>query len=174
MFTRWWSTDGLRALLVRLLALAGAVGLFTALTGIPANAWVNADTIFRSWATGVCIDSNWAGQAYTLGCNGGNFQNWWPAGDGWTGCGYYGCGPVVVLKNDETDLALDSNAGGSVYTNPYLNWDNNMYQRWLMTGNDTVTQLENVQTGLCLQTNGQGDLFTTDCGSNFQDWKQGF
>jgi hypothetical protein len=170
----WRSFGSVRRHVVRFVCLAGAVGLTTVLTGAPAHAWVGTDTVLRSWATGVCADSNWAGAAYTLGCNGGNFQNWWPAGDGWNGCGYYGCGPVVVIKNVETDRALDSNTGGSVYTNPYLNWENNRYQRWLMTGNNTVTQLQNVATGLCLQTNGHGDLFTTSCGSNFQDWKQGF
>jgi hypothetical protein len=43
-----------------------------------------------------------------------------------------------------------------------------------MTGNDTVTQFQSVETGLCLQTNGDGSLFATSCGSNYQDWKQGF
>jgi len=153
--------------------VASVVVLTAVIGGAPAEAWIGRTTIFRSWATGVCLDSNWAGRAYTLGCNGGNFQNWWPGGAGYKACGAYGCGPVVVIKDNETDRALDSDWAGRVYTNPYVNWQNNMNQRWLMTGNDTVTQLQNVATGLCLQAMA-GVLFTTGCGSNFQDWRQGF
>jgi hypothetical protein len=133
---------------------------------------VGSETILRSWATGVCVDSNYAGNAYAIGCNGGNYQIWYPAGTGSVGCGFYSCGPIVVLRNHETDRLLDSNSGGSVYTTQY--WPGRNQLRWLMTGNDRVTQFQNFETGLCLQTNGHGDLFTTACGSHFQDFRQGY
>jgi serine/threonine-protein kinase len=138
-----------------------------------AEAGIGSLTILRSWATGVCVDSNYAGSAYAIGCNGGNFQNWFIGGYGLWACGAYGCGPVVGLRSNETNLVLDSNWAGAVYTHVYVP-DNDANQEWLMTGNDTVTQFQDVATGLCLHTNGDGALFTTGCGSNFQDWRQGF
>jgi hypothetical protein len=150
----------------------GAIGMSVTLAATSAEAGIDSDTILRNWATGVCVDSNYAGAAYAIGCNGGNYQNWFIGGYARGACGSYGCGPVVGLRSDETNLVLDSNRAGAVYTHNYL--DNDANQEWLMTGNDTVTQFQNVATGLCLQTNGDGVLFTTGCGSNFQDWRQGF
>lgn len=155
----------------RLLLVLAATGTATMFATGTSQAAISSDTILRSWATGVCVDSNSRGDAYAIGCNGGTYQTWFVAGTGLRGCGHYGCGPFVVLRNDATDRVLDSNSAGAVYTNPS---NGGSYQKWVMTGNDTVTQFENVQTELCLQTNGDGRLFTTGCGSNYQNWKQGF
>jgi hypothetical protein len=160
-----------RRVLLALGAIGASVALSMTLTAAPAQAWVGTDTILRSWATGVCVDSNYAGAAYAIGCNGGMYQLWYPGGNAVFLCGFYGCGPSVILRNDETNLVLDSNYAGAVYTLP---WNGGNYQNWLMTGNSYVTQFQNAQTGLCLQTNGHGDLFTTYCGSNYQDWRQGY
>ncbi len=134
---------------------------------------MGTDTILRSWATGVCLDSNNAGNAYAIGCNGGLYQKWYPGGMGITACGLkYGCGPVVVLRDDATNRVLANDVSGAVYTNDYAT--NNHHQWWIMTGNNNVTHFQNFFTGQCLQSNGNPSIFTTTCSSNFQDWKQGF
>lgn len=155
----------------RLLLVLAATGVATTLATNTAQAGVGSDTVLRSWATGVCADSNSSGAAYGIGCNGGDYQKWYIAGNGRWADGRYGRGPVVVLRNDATDRVLDSNSGGAVYTNPLNSGPN---QLWIMTGNDSVSQFQNLATGYCLQTNGDGPLYATTCGSNFQDWKQGF
>ena len=55
------------------------------------------------------------GNVYTLGCNGGNFQNWY------TGFG------VPILYDAQTGLCLDSNYNGNVYT---LGCNGGNYQNW--------------------------------------------
>jgi Ricin-type beta-trefoil lectin domain-like len=161
----------------RLFSLMGVVCMAVVLTGAPAKAGLESITMLRSWPTGECIDSNRAGQAYTLSCNFGGFQRWFlmPVAPGseperW---GDYGRGPVVYIRNMETGLVLDSDHGGHVYTNPHLDFGN-QHQQWIMTGDDNITQFQNVATGKCLTTGTYGDLHTNKCGWDHQYWRQGF
>ncbi|MFF1738164.1 hypothetical protein ACFVXB_43715, partial [Streptomyces sp. NPDC058247] len=64
-------------------------------------------TIMRSLATGRCLDSNYAGYAYTLPCNGGAYQSWQRVGDG---------NGREIIKNAQTGMCLAANAVGSLYT----------------------------------------------------------
>jgi hypothetical protein len=74
----------------------------------------------RNFATGRLLDSNGAGDVYTLGDNGGNFQRWKSY--------YNSCLNNYILQNQATGRVLDSNASGKVYTLPYK--AGNYYQKW--------------------------------------------
>lgn len=97
-------------LAVALAALAlGVLPAPAAAAGSPNYRYVNLET-------GRCLDSNYAGNVYTLPCNGGNFQNWGGVNTG-------------RLVNRETGLCLDSNYAGNVYT---LGCNGGRYQGWLL------------------------------------------
>src|SRR5438552_3131898 len=79
------------------LSIASLLILWMSLSANAAStkAFVNVSTQF-------CLDSNVNGQVYTLGCNGGNYQNWTASGQ--------------RLINVSTGKCLDSNVKGEVYT----------------------------------------------------------
>lgn len=106
-------------------------------------------------STSKCLDSATSGHAYTLPCNGGNFQNW-TRFDG-------SAGTIVDVA---TGLCLDSNYDGRVYTGS-CNGGN--YQNWASWGGTgTIVDL---QTGMCLDTNFDGSVYTGGCnGGNYQNW----
>lgn len=122
-------------------------------------------TILRSWATGRCLDSNFAGNVYTLPCqSGNNFQAWHlipiPSLGRW------------LVRNEATGMCLATNRPAAIYTTAcILNWT--MY--WdIVERESRVYVFRAPVAGQCLDSNGAGNAYTHACGSNFQDWKNGF
>lgn len=56
--------------------LATATGLIAAVGVSSASANVSGSFTIRNKATGLCLDSDYTGHAYTLACNGGTYQAW--------------------------------------------------------------------------------------------------
>ena len=104
-------------------AAAGAAALVFGAAGVPAKAAssLSAPINLCNYQTGLCVDSNYAGNAYTLSWNGGNYQYWWPT--------YTGLATGAITWQDaQTGRCLDSNYNGNLYTSP-CNY-NNTYQNW--------------------------------------------
>jgi hypothetical protein len=75
----------------------------------------------------------------------------------------------TTLENFATQLVLDSNRSGRVYT---LSRNGGTYQSWTVTSSNagTVT-LTNVETNLCLDSNENGRVYTLPCNDgSFQKW----
>ncbi|MEU2616455.1 RICIN domain-containing protein [Micromonospora sp. NPDC007271] len=62
------------------------------------------ETTFVNYQTGLCLDSNSAGDVYAISCNGGAYQRWYLAGTGGR-----------QIRNAATERCLDG-TGGNVIT----------------------------------------------------------
>jgi Ricin-type beta-trefoil lectin domain len=147
------------------LAALAVLGSLTWIVGVPAvasatpsvtAAQARATSTFRDVSTGFCLDSNTDRNAYTLGCNGGNFQNWI----------YAGSNTTSTIRDVSTGFCLDSNTAGQVYTLP-CNGGN--FQNWIISGSGGTVR--DVSTGRCLDSNTDRKVYTLPCnGGNFQNW----
>ena len=139
-----------RAAQVAISAAATVVGVL----GLVSPAQAAGPYWWRDIATGLCLDSNTSGSAYTLSCNGGSFQQWV-----WSGSA-----SAVEHRNVATGLCLDINTSGRVYT---LSCNGGSFQKWRRAGQQWI----NVATGLCLDSNTSGRVYTLSCnGGSFQKW----
>lgn len=138
-------------LLIAAVALVAAAGALFASTGV-AQAAVLYNGIYRNWQSGNCLDSDYNGAAYSIGCNGGNYQNWSidhvATLDGWI-FGFH-------IIDDQTHWCLDTNSS-AVYTHKCVSGDPN--QIWWMYGLDDTHQVwVNDAFGSILWDNGNGSL----------------
>jgi hypothetical protein len=143
--------------------VAVIAALTTAATiGISSPAWAVDYGSYQSRRTFACLDSNAAGDVYTLGCNTGTNQDW--DLQFISGTSYY-------LKNRATGRCLDANAANSVYT---LSCNGGTNQRWrrVYPGSSTAYgQWINVATGKCLTSSVyvSGNVFTSVCSTEQTD-----
>ncbi|MEU2514064.1 RICIN domain-containing protein [Streptomyces syringium] len=81
---------------------------------------------------------------------------------------------AIAIKNSRTQLCLDGNYNGEVYTKG-CGWDN-PYQHWYLHEGSMGVMLQSSKTGLCVSGKGPGNngLFATHCNSGDpkQWWEQ--
>jgi serine/threonine-protein kinase len=161
------------------------VGAFSAITAAsPAQAdWVG-ENVIRNWETGLCLDSNWAGDVYTLPCELGTnpHQVWeiWQQGTS-------SMGPIVQLRNKATGRCLDTADGSNPVT--ISSYDCPAHPAgWLPPAyvyrtffHATGSPWYKMQfrswysSGYCLDSNRGGDVYSIPCnGGNYQNWRHGY
>lgn len=143
----WPVVTGVAAVVLGVLGLPGPAGAVDV-----SGPWRLVDL-----QTGRCLDSNYAGEVYTLPCNDGLYQGWYRT--------TAPSGTSTAIFDSQTGRCLDSNTAGSLYTLP-CNAGN--YQQWVANSSDQLTDL---QTGLCLDSNDAGDAYTLACNlGDYQVW----
>src|SRR5262245_16836462 len=96
-------------LAIRLLAVTALGATSLVVIATPAQAAPPNPGIIRNWKTGRCLDSNWDGAVYTLGCNGGDYQKWKVE--------YFSLSKYQI-KNVATGRCINQDGWGEVYTSP--------------------------------------------------------
>lgn len=155
------------------LAAVGATSMASASSAVSASVKPNVPLVqLHDIATGHCLDSN--GAAYTLACNGGNYQDWLEFVNGATG--------ADIFENDHTDLCLavvsevDSNLW-SVGTEACPGNPANTFELWRPVSVGGHSGFVNVATGFYLDSNlngkgsGVGAVYVDPGnGGSYQQW----
>jgi hypothetical protein len=115
----------------------------------------------------LCLDSNGAGNIYTLGCNNGDYQRWVISARG----------SGLQLRDAKTSLCAGTHANhgsdgvkyrGTVYTSAC---DGSSAQIWVRANERFGATFRNTSTNECLDSDGSGAVYTQDCnGGNYQHW----
>ncbi|NUR59068.1 MAG: xylanase [Catenulispora sp.] len=123
-----------------------ALTVSTALLGVAgASTTASASGTFtlHDVATGRCLDSNYAGSAYALGCNGGNYQNWYYLGTYWNG--------AYLIVDAQTGLCLQPTGTQTVGTASCNS--NDAYEAWIPVSVNGHTRYDNIVNGYALDSN---------------------
>ncbi|MEU1734858.1 ricin-type beta-trefoil lectin domain protein [Streptosporangium sp. NPDC020145] len=148
----------------------GAILASTTLIATPAHA--ASVTIIRSWETGLCLDSNFAGEVYTLPCNvpqNNNHQKW--------RTNYPSTGRTWI-QNLATGLCLVTSEGNTVRTVPCDT--GGFYQEWViepsgLDSNPDAWMAGNYATKDTLKSDRSGRVFTYYTSNPFlRNWKFGY
>ncbi|WP_213453687.1 RICIN domain-containing protein [Rhizomonospora bruguierae] len=176
--TKAWRPRHRLAAFIIVLLVGAASGLISA---SPAQAGYVGTNYLRNWATGRCLDSNAAGNVYTLPCNlpvGSNrYQTWEPIFtkkiDGFD---------LIQLKNVATGRCLYFYPGTSVYTTLPCPGANNLTSvaagvYWFVEGTPWYqVRFESFGgLGRCLDSNSNGNVYGLGCNSGgYQFWRFGY
>lgn len=178
------------AAMIGLAAVVAAVGVAAspARADVAPTGTIWYQGIIRSWAQGRCLDSNHAGEVYSIPCNFGAYQQWrvviwkWPDNQF----------PTVFIENVATGrrLATKGTWGWNTALHtvhdvlPYANDPNPHPQLWRLfpayPGKWDAWVFSKYPSRYCLDANqptdttGQRPYMREGCGSNYQDWKMGF
>jgi hypothetical protein len=123
----------------------------------------SASTTFslHNVATGRCLDSNDAGSAYILPCNGGNYQNWHYLGSYFAG--------AYLLVDAQTGRCIEPTGSTSIGTSACNS--NDGYQAWRPVSVNGHTRYENVVfSSDALDANNTAVYYGTVNGGNYQLW----
>src|SRR5262245_44667996 len=129
------------------------------------NRFVSSQTVGELGGAWLTLDSNWDGDVYVLGWNGGDYQRWRITVKSEAG------GSIAEVKNIATGRCLDSNWDRAVYT---LGCNGGNYQLWHIAHviNEKHTRLWNIATGYCLHTN-TWDVYTYPCNADYNElWRK--
>ncbi|MER5432110.1 ACP synthase [Streptomyces sp. NPDC002588] len=150
-----------------ILAFGLSLGL-TFLSASPASAYVDPNFL-RNWETGRCLDSNAAGDVYTLPCQQGNaYQTWRMVFQ------YVNQYDVVEIQNQATWLCLTQNFYGELETAP-CGEDRSQLFYGVGSGWDNVQLLNVLYSTQCLDSNYAGSAYLLTCnGGGYQHWKLGY
>ncbi|WP_432839800.1 RICIN domain-containing protein [Dactylosporangium sp. CA-092794] len=126
--------------------------------------------MLRSMPQGQCLDSNYNGEVYTLGCNGGQYQQWrFVHVD--DGSGY----PVWALKDQQTQRCLRA-TDSSLSTVSCGSDAGTFFYAIYPQPDHNVLKLMTWTSGGCLDANlpWERPYIRWPCDSDYQDWHLGY